>query len=300
MNISVDEGQLNTDRWSAFDLFIRAVLNNEYPYNLKDHLGQTSSNLPGLFFVGLPFYLLGDIGLLQPFVFLLSCMFLYKTKITFSNKLMILFLLLMSPAYMWEIVGKSDLMSNLILLILFMCFWDHKFNKNYFKNTILLAFFCAFFTLTRGIVVIPLTLFLFHDFVKSEKLVKFKFILFYVFFVFIISLPVLLTLPDMLTVIEHNPFNHQTRYAPKLLQLIFIILPFWFSTKVKTFMHVLYFSFLLLALLLFLTFFINVLEEGFESNLYGSLFDISYFGMIIPFAIILMVQSLNKKNTMHA
>ena len=77
VNLIVDGQTLNTDRWSALEVSIRSVLNFEYPYDKLDHLGGRSSNLPGLIYIGLPFYLLGDVGLLQPFVFLLrDCLFL--------------------------------------------------------------------------------------------------------------------------------------------------------------------------------------------------------------------------------
>ncbi len=55
INIFIDGNTLNTDRWSAMEVTIQSVLNGEYPYMVKDHLDQTSSNLPGLFYIGLHF-----------------------------------------------------------------------------------------------------------------------------------------------------------------------------------------------------------------------------------------------------
>ncbi len=299
VNIYVDGNSLNTDRWSAMDVTIQAILNSEYPYVIEDHLGQTSSNLPGLFYVGLPFYLLGDVGFLQPFVFLISCVFLSKIKIQQSSKLLILFLFLTSPAYLWEIFAKSDLMSNLILLILFIFFWKSKFQGNYFKRIILLSFICAFFFLTRGIVVIPLILFLFSGFMKIDIKLQLKFVLFFLLSILLISFPVLITVPDINTLIKFNPFSHQTRYAPKILQILVIVVTFGIAFKVKSFGIAIKSTFILFSLLLFITFILNSIEEGFVDNLYGNLFDISYLSMILPFAIILIADSL-KINTMHA
>jgi len=120
-------------------------------------------------------------------------------------------------------------------------------------------------------------------------------------FILIISLPFLITIPDFETVVKHNPFNHQTRYAPKILQGLFIMLPFVIALRINTIQSTIKYSFLLFAVLLFLTLAINSVEEGFNNNLYGNLFDISYLGMIIPFSIFSIVLDFkNKKNTMHA
>ena len=301
INIFIDGNTLNTDRWSAMEVTIQSVLNGEYPYMVKDHLDQTSSNLPGLFYIGLPFYLIKDVGLLQPFVFLLMSFLLFKFKASSYDKLLVLFLFLVSPAYLWEVFAKSDLMSNVILLVLFLFFWSHTYKGGNFKNPILLAFFCAFFVLTRVVVVIPLTLFLFGGFIKSSVITKLKFVVSFLAFILIISLPFLITIPDFETVVKHNPFNHQTRYAPKILQGLFIMLPFVIALRINTIQSTIKYSFLLFAVLLFLTLAINSVEEGFNNNLYGNLFDISYLGMIIPFSVFSIVLDFkNKKNTMHA
>lgn len=70
INNSVDGELLHVDRWSAMHVGIEALLNGEYPYTAVDHLGGRTSNLPALLFLGIPFYLLGDVGYLQSFTFL--------------------------------------------------------------------------------------------------------------------------------------------------------------------------------------------------------------------------------------
>ena len=69
INSYVDGNTLNIDRWSAMEVGIEALLNNEYPYSAIDHLGGRTSNLPTLLFLGIPFYLIGDVGYLQSFTF---------------------------------------------------------------------------------------------------------------------------------------------------------------------------------------------------------------------------------------
>jgi hypothetical protein len=255
---------------------------------VKDHLNQTSSNLPSLFYIGLPFYALGDVGLLQPFTFLCIAFALFRMKVEVYIKFLVLFLILISPAYLWEVFAKSDLISNIVLLVLFMLYWNNTYKSTLFYKTKTLAFFCAFFVLTRGVVVIPLVLFFFKAFLKLELKRKVLFLLSFMIFVLLLSFPVLITIPDIKTVIEHNPFNHQTRYSPKLLQVVFILLPFFIALKIESIQHVFKYTVILLTMLLFITFGVNVLEEGFEENLYGNLFDISYIPMILPFVIPLL------------
>ena len=285
VNLLVDKHSLNVDRWSALEVFISSILNGDYPYDVKDHLGKTSSNLPGLFYIGCPFYLLSDVGFLQPFVFLLIVYVLQKMAYSNFQKTVFLFLLMMSPAYLWEIVVKSDLMSNLFLTLLFIILWDKKYQKNLFEKPILLSFFGSFLILTRGIVFIPLILFLFDGFMKSNLLVKIKFVGGLIFFSVLISMPILISIPTVDIVIEHNPFNHQTNYAPKVLIVISLIIPFLISSYMKSSRDVFYYSFLIVVLLMFSTFTINILQEGFLENIYADLFDLSYLSMALPFAI---------------
>jgi hypothetical protein len=294
INIFVDGNSINSDRWSAMDVTIRGVLNGEYPYSLKDHLGQTSSNLPGLFYIGLPFYLLGNVSLLQPFVFLIISLLIFKSRILIDKKLTLIFLLIASPAYLWEIIAKSDLFSNIILLVFFLILWDFKFKSNYFKYPFLLSFFCAFLILTRGIVVIPLTLFLFRGFINTSINKKLKFSFGLVFFIILISLPFILKLPGFEIIKEHNPFNHQTRFTPKWMQIVFVVLPFILAIKIKKIQQVIFQSLILLSLLLFLSFVIEIIDEGFKNTLYKSYFDISYLTIAMPFAILYYVFKTKK------
>lgn len=299
INYKIDGNSLNTDRWSALEVTIKSLLNGIYPYNVEDHLGKTTSNLPALFYLGLPFYLIGQIGLLQVFVFIVSTIYILKLNISQTEKLLIVLLFLISPAYHWEVFAKSDLMSNLILLIIFIHYWSTKYKGNLFHKPILTGFFCTFFILTRGIVVVPLTLLFFKDFLKTPIKAKAKFIISGFVFLIILSIPVLITLPDYQTIIEHNPFNHQTRYTPKILQLIVLITPFFLSLKTNNIYDVFYFNYTLLTIFLFSSFLLNIYQEGFYENLYNSLFDISYLSMILPFLVPVLAKS-NKKFIMHA
>lgn len=293
VNLLVDGNTLNTDRWSALEVTIKSILNLEYPYNVKDHLGKTTSNLPALFYIGLPFYLIGNIGFLQPIVFGLLILLIYKLKYSNSQKLLFLTLLLFSPAYLWEVFCKSDLMSNVFLLLVFMQLWHNKDKEDYFKKPYLLSLIIAFFVLTRAVVIIPLTIFLFKRFLKTSNIKKLKFGLGFVISVFLIFFPIILTIPDLPTALEHNPFNHQTRVGPKVLQVSFLILPFIVSFWINSLQDVVKYSFIILSLLLFSTLVFYINKFGFSNAVIQSYFDISYLGMILPFLVFYLLSIKN-------
>ena len=117
LNIKVGGSNLNVDRWSAMSVSIKALLENNYPYTELDHLNQGSSNLPSLFIIGLPFYLLGNIGFIQSFSFLFYTFLIYKTIKSPKARLAGILLLITSIFYLWEIYVKSDLMSNFIFIL---------------------------------------------------------------------------------------------------------------------------------------------------------------------------------------
>ena len=269
----------------ALEVSVKSVLNFEYPYDKLDHMGGRSSNFPGLIYIATPFYLLGNIALLQPFTFLLVMLFVRNYQMKNHQKLLFLFLFLSSVAYLWEVFAKSDLMSNVILVLLFMLWWNKRNHTNYMSKPILLAFFAGLLVLTRGFLAIPLTLFLFGPFLKASMKEKAKFGSFLVVFLMLLSLPILLNLPNDEILIGNNPVRNQTAYAPYWLMIIVLLIPFFVSPFIKGISGVLSWSFAIMTTLLVGLFINNLALEGVEVNIYGGLFDISYLGILIPFSI---------------
>ncbi len=295
INIVIDSSNLNVDRWSAMHITIENMLKGVYPYNQLDHLGQTSSNLPGLSYIGLPFYFMGDVGLLQPFVFLLFFIWLLKTNRQHKTKLTILILFILSPSFLWEVFVKSDLMSNVLLLILFISTWKEKIKSQKTNTIILSTLLITLLILTRGIVLIPLLLIFFSVFIESTIHYKLKFIFFSFFWITLLIVPILFSIDNISIAIEHNPFTHQTKYAPKILIIISLITPLFLSRKNLTINNTYKYSLYIIFFLVFITFLLNILEEGVAKNIYGTVFDLSYLSMVLPFSILLITkQSISK------
>ena len=260
-------------------------------------MGGRSSNFPGLIYIATPFYLLGNIALLQPFVFLITMLFIRNYKMEHHKKLLFLFLFLSSLSFLWEIFAKSDLMSNVILVLLFMMWWSKKHPINYMNKAIQLSFFAALLVFTRGFLAIPLTLFLFGPFLKTSIKEKVKFGSFLLLFLILLALPILLTLPSDEVLLGNNPVRNQTAYAPYWLMMVVIFIPFFISPMIKGILGILRWSYIIMSLLLLGLFINNLILEGVEVNIYGGLFDISYLGILIPFAIFFYIFDQTDKNT---
>ena len=288
INLFIDGNDLNVDRWSAMESAIIALLNGEFPYSAEDHMGGRTSNFPGLLLIGIPFYLLGDVGFLQPFIFLCILFVLHRSSINAYQKIIILILLIFSPSYLWEITVKSDLMSNIIITILFIALWHFNFYKNYFKNPIWLAFILSILVLTRGIVLIPLSIFLFKDFFNSSLKTKFIILIFFLVFVSLLIIPIIMLSPNYDSLKEYNPIILQTRQTSYLMQVLALLMAVLASFKTKSLKHVYIWSFVILCFLLFPTFIFYLANYGIKESILDSVFDLSYLGMIIPFAIILI------------
>ncbi len=278
------------------EVSIKALLNGEYPYMAIDHLGGRSSNFPGLFLIGIPFYLLGDVGFLQPFVFLFILFMLTKSNFNPYQKSIILILLIFSPAYLWEITVKSDLMSNIILIIMFIMIWHLKYFKNYFKYPILLALILSILVLTRGIVVIPLSIFLFKDFYKSPLKIKLNFLISFITFLSLLIIPIILLSPNYESLKEYNPFILQTRQTSIILQALTLIFAVFISFKIKNIKQVFTWSFNIIFFILFSTFIFYLVKYGVNKSILDSVFDLSYLGMVIPFIIVLIALNSDDHN----
>ncbi|WNM18740.1 hypothetical protein [Flavobacterium capsici] len=286
---NVDGYTLNVDRWSAMDVGIKSILNGEYPYIAKDHLNQYTSNLPSLFIIGLPFYLLGNVAYLQVF----SCAILFYTiQHYFETKKSLYFILLLiiSPAFWWEIFCLSDLMSNVFFILCFLIYYNHNFSNDKFKKPILLGSILAFFILTRGIVLVPFVLFFFSDFWKTTLITKTKLIISGLVVFCLLIFMAIHNCENLETLIEYNPLWLQTILLPKYIVIFCLLLPFFISYKIKNF----YDDFLkatifLMILPVVIAFLIKIFQDGLYIILTKKFFDLSYLSMVFPFMILLFI-----------
>lgn len=297
LNYKVDGHSLNVDRWSAMEIGIKAIFNGRYPYNIPDHMGWESSNLPMLIVLGMPFYLLfGSVGYLQTFIFLFFCYLIYKIFDNYKQRSAVLLLLFLSPSYLWEIYVKSDLFSNFVIICGFTyLIWKKCLSENKIKPE-MVSFLASLLLLTRLSAVIPLTILLFKKFYDFSLKEKLRFIL-----IFAVSVSVILyiffhNVPNFDVLMKHNPFMIQGTKQPLLLSFSYIALALILSFRLKSFFEIIYWSGILLFICVAIPFTMYFVEFGYTEIIINSSFDVSFFNMCVPFILIALVLGIFKNN----
>ena len=285
INFKIDGNNLNVDRWSAMENSIIALFNHQYPYTSIDHLNGRSSNLPGLIIIGIPFYLIGNIGFLQSFTFLLFSYTIYYSLQNFKAKILGLFLLIFSVSFLWEVYVKSDLMSNFIIILSFISLWFFKYNNIHLKKTTLLALLSSFLLFTRLVSIIPLTLLIFKAFINSNLNKKVIYIISSILTLSILTFIVLQNCPSIDIFKNNNPITLQNRQLPFFISFFMVVIPFYFSMKVNFLEDLIRYSLIFLFIPVIISFLISIFNNGFFNIIHHSAFDISYFNIVMPFLI---------------
>lgn len=285
INVLIDGNSLNVDRWSAMEVSIAGIFDGKYPYMQSDHMNGRSSNLPGLLFMGIPFYLLGNIGFLQSFTFLLFAYTLNRTMNHYKSKILGLLFLITSLFYLWEVYVKSDLMSNFIIILCFIVLWYKKYGDKEFKHPFLLGILSSFVLFTRLISIIPISIFLFKEFSKSSIRKKTVFLTSSILTVSILSIIALKDCPSWDVFYTYNPISLQNRNLPFAISLIMIVIPFFYSKKWKALPEIIRSCMIFIFIPIFLSFSISHYKYKFDYIIYNSVFDISYFNIFTPFLI---------------
>jgi hypothetical protein len=294
VNNSVDGELLHVDRWSAMHVGIEALLNGEYPYTAVDHLGGRTSNLPALLFLGIPFYLLGDVGYLQSFTFLAFAYIIFQLFKNPGVRLSLLSLLITSPCYLYEIYVKSDLVSNFILILFFVVFSFKYLEQKIIQKPFLLGMLASFVFYTRLTAIIPLILVFFKTFFKWPLWSKILFSAAGVLTIFLLTLVVFMHYPTFSILMEKNPFVLQNRQLPFILSLLYILLPCIVAYRVKNMNRLLRYCVLMLALPVITALGFYMIEFGAWPAIRDSRFDLSYLNIITPFLIIYLGYILDK------
>lgn len=283
-----DANTLNVDRWSAMNVAIKAVLSNEYPYTAVDHLGGRTSNFPGLILIGIPFYLLGNVGYLQVFSFILLSFTLYKC-FTIQTAFKCILLFSISICFWYEIAVISDFMSNMIIVLCSIMLWDFYFGKEIFRKPILLAVLMSILLLTRAVAFVPIALFIFASFWKTSLSNKIKFLITALFTCLSLIFLAVKNCPDLETLKNYNPLLLQISYTSHYVNFLAIILPLILSFYIRNIYYSLfYYSFFILLLIALSS--VVVFYSRFEISemIHDNKYDLVYLSYLLPIAIILI------------
>ena len=277
--------KLQVDRWSAIHNFIQNLFNGAYPYAARTHLGGYGSPFPVWQLFHIPFYLLGNVGLGMAFSIALLCVFLIWHLDSYQQGLFYLMLLAVSPAFWYEVAVRSDLIYNFILCFISIAI-VYKKQFTIQQHTWALGVLCGLFLSTRLSVLIPFSVFLFPDFLKSDLRQKILFVAITIITFLITFLPFLFWDFKALFFFEYSPVLLQTRQGEPLEIIILLALVLFLSMRWKNDFR-LYAAYISVIFIVFIsiTFLHRMINDGFENNLFISYYDITYFNMSLPFIL---------------
>ena len=292
-----DGNSLNVDRWSAMNVAINAIFTNEYPYTAVDHLGGRTSNFPGLILIGIPFYLLGNVGYLQVFSFSLLSFTLYKC-FDIRKALSCILLFSISICFWYEVAVISDFMSNMIIVISAILLWNFYFSNDLFRKPILLGILFSILVLTRGIAFVPIALFLFASFWRTSMSNKIKFAVSGLLTVSLLVFLVVKDCPDLETLKNYNPFLLQTSYTASYINLLAILLPLLLSFYIRNIYHSLfYYSFIILLAIVLSSVVVFYGRFGISEMIHNNKYDLVYLSYLLPIAIIIILRDKGLVNS---
>jgi len=277
-----DPMTIQVDRWSAIHNFLFNLTHGIYPYAAHTHLDGYGSPFPVWQLFHLPFYLMGNVGLSFIAGILL---FVHSLSLHLKDrKEDIAFVFLAcSPAFIYEVFVRSDLMTNFMVSLSILLYCIH-YRLTIQKNPLLLGIIVGLMMSTRFSAIIPFCIYYFYDLYYAQLRQQLTFLSVVIVTFCFTFLPFLFWDSQMLLFFEYNPFILQTRQGHPLDLLILIpigiALSFWQQKQLHR--HFIATAIMLL-LLVIVTFIHNMYLHNNWNALFDSAYDITYFGMALPF-----------------
>lgn len=269
-------------RLPAIETWIQKFLTGVFPYNSP----LTPSSFPMTFIIALPFYLIGNTGLLSfigvalLFYFVLT---LSKTQKEISLKIL---LLLLSVTTAYEIVTRSELLFNIMLLVLVVFLSERKLQtRTLNSNFVLIAVITGLVLSTRSVTALLFLIYFLYKFKEEFKgMLIFGTIAVVVFITILI--PFYLWDPESFN--ANGPFAVQ--YYLSSLPVIVIITLFAaaaYSGRTISSVYQFYFTGgLILFFASSVSFLLRISEIGFTGSLINDGYDIAYFIFCVPLFIL--------------
>lgn len=291
----IDPLSVNVDRWSALHYPISHLLDGRYPYSAPTHLGGRASPFPVWQLLHIPFYLCGNVGLS---FFAALALFIFAIRRTYSAPAAwaALVLAAVSVTFYYEAAVRSDLLANMLLLasaILLVrpCLTQQWIERHYISVCIAVGLFAS----TRLITLLPVILLLFPYYLRlsPRRMILSPIIIIAVFAATFI--PVILLDPHEFFFGQYPPWLLQTRQGSAVDFLIYIPLIIYFAMLARESFG----RYCLLTALYLIIFvgvsFIHQMAASDNFDLFGQLYDITYFSASLPFIIIGCITSRNTK-----
>ena len=276
-----DPAMVRVGRYPALTQWIERFLHGEFPYRAEAR----PSGLPFLFLLEVPFYLLGEPGLLQVTTFLaFSAFLLRRSSGTDSPGWTTVFLLAISPAYLYEVTARSDLFSNMVLLLLYGLAMERTVTEETRISILFLLGAAGGFLMSTRIVTWPIY-FLILGLLYRRLRIRLGWLLLGNILGFVaVTLPFLLWEPAFF--FSKGPLRIQASYLPLWAGIPIGILTLFWSSRVRSIEDLFSATALLLFLAVLLPFIQSAVRFGWSVDLLGDRFDISYFTLCLPFTLL--------------
>jgi hypothetical protein len=282
----IDRWSVHVDRWSALAFWNENLKNGVFPYGTPTHLGGYASPFPVWQIFHFPFHLLGDTGYGQIFCLLIFFIFLFccRTRINIGGFAL---LLILSPAFWWEMSVRSDLLCNMLLVFVFLA--SQFYYPVYWKrHKYLSALIIGLFLCTKLLVGIPLFLYFFPQFLKYKNIEKLLFAFIVIAGFVVPFIPFLIGEHSILNHPEYNPFFQQTRQGNIWVVIAGFILIVWASIRWEKMRSCFFLAGIFLFALVFTVGFGIFLNYDLDYVIFKDEFDKSYFSVCIPFLLFCM------------
>ncbi|KGF14004.1 hypothetical protein HMPREF1640_13360, partial [Prevotella sp. S7-1-8] len=198
--------------------------------------------------------------------------------------------LVISPAFVYEIVVRSDLVTNFLLVASILIFFYIK-KIRLSSHFWMIAATSGLLLSTRFTAVIPLSMYYFYEWYKLPLMRKLLFPIVVIGIFLLTFLPFVLWDIDDLFFFKYNPFMLQSRQIQSADFILFIPLFIYLayswrhheSIKIcylKLMKNISYF----LIVLIMVTFMHNMVLSG-NYLIFSSTYDITYFNMALPYLV---------------
>ena len=275
-----DPQKIRVGRYPAMYDWITRFFNSEFPY--ASHT--KPSGFPFLFVMAMPFYFLGDLGFFQIFSFLTFAVLVHlRHRQKSINRFRLIFLLVASPIFLYEIVVRSDLISNMVMVMLYLAIFEVFSRRVGHIALYFLGIIGGLLLSTRGIVLliyIPVFGYFFRRQIISPGL--FPLSIFVGFFLPLV--PFLIW--DWTRFISFGPLSIQLSQIPDWLLILSIASCLYCGLTIRSLKRIYSSVSFILFGVTCVAFVITVFDYGWYQSVLRDGFDISYFCFALPFLLI--------------
>lgn len=292
----IDPYTLRIDRWSALSFFWDSFLEGQYPYAAHTHLRINSftSSFPVWLGINFPFYLMGDVGYELLFFLVITAIAIRYYFGSYRKAFFFLFLLLLSPAYWYEVGVRSDSLSN-GLFVFMIILWFIKTNRTLANSFLLSILLCSAVASTRFSAVIPIALFLFQPYLHLSLKQKIIFPLSIIGIAFLFLAPFIFWDTNTWIFFRHNPFMAQTGNGNIYYLMIMIILGVFFAMRWKNTSQL--FAYISIFMFVFMlgSQFVSIITAGHGNLFSDAISDISYLTLALPYCLAYLADNFELK-----